>query len=345
MKSVSKVVVFVNIGSPDSYKRRDVGRYLAEFLTDEDVIDWPAPLRHLLVRGAIVPIRTGHTASLYKKIWTEEGAPLKVLTEEFVEKCQKKLKVPSFWAMRYANPSIKDVLSQIHQMYDDLEEVFVVPLYPQYAKSTVVSARKIFQKIKRELKATFKLSFLKPFSGESLYREVCYEKIKAFYQKEEGRHLLFSFHGMPLRHIRKESRRGFCLEREDCCQNPGEDEFFCYKAQALAFVQDMAKRLDLKEGDYSLCYQSRVGKGKWLSPDISDVLLSLRQRGIEDVWVFAPSFVTDCLETLEEIAIRGQEFFREKGGKNLKLIPCLNADDKWVDACCQLIENQGKENE
>lgn len=325
-----KGVLLVNLGSPDSTHPKDVKRYLGEFLMDERVIDVPKLLRAFLVKGIILNTRPKKSAAAYRKIWWKEGSPLIVISERFTEKIRELLDIPVALGMRYGSMSIQKGYQQLHEQ--GVDEVFLVPLYPHYAMSSfetvVVKAyevqQKHFPKIRTET--------LQPFYNHPEYIEVLSEKIKACLADFSHDYLLFSYHGIPERHIRKSDiTQGHCQLDDKCCDTPSKAHTACYRHQCLETTKEVAKYLGLTKGTYGTSFQSRLGRDPWLKPYTDAELERLpKEAHKKRLAVVTPAFVSDCLETLEEIAMEGKEEFEAAGGTDFIHIPCLNDDWAWA---------------
>lgn len=321
----------MNLGSPDSTEVKDVRRYLTEFLMDPRVIDYSWLGRTLLVRGIIVPFRAPKSAEAYKSVWTDQGSPLIVLTEQLREELQKRTDHEVVTAMRYGNPSPADAYDLLMQRIPELEEVILVPLYPHYAMSSYETAVVYAQEVHRKKKYPFKLSVIRPFYDDTRYQETLAESIRP-YLDQPFDHILFSYHGIPERHILKSDITGsHCLKGEGCCDRGSEAHKRCYRHQCFSTTQDTVRRLGIPEGKYSTSFQSRLGKDEWLKPYTAGRLQELAAQGIKRLLVVCPAFISDCLETLEEIAVEGKEIFVHAGGEEFRLIPCLNVQPIWVD--------------
>jgi protoporphyrin/coproporphyrin ferrochelatase len=321
----------MNLGSPDSTELKDVKRYLSEFLMDGRVIDYPYIFRQLLVNGIIVPFRTKKSAEAYRTIWTKEGSPLIGFTKKLQQKLQASISLPVEIAMRYGNPCPEDAFSNLMKREPEIEEVFAIPLYPHYAMSSFETAVEYTKECYTKNNYPFKLSFARPFYNDKDYIHAMAENIRPFLQQDYD-HILFSYHGVPERHIKKSDVTGsHCLTVNNCCEINSEAHKFCYRHQCFETTKLITQELGIDKDKFSNSFQSRLGKG-WLQP-FTDIRLSeLPKEGIKKLLVICPAFVSDCLETLEEIAIRGKETFLEAGGFEYEMIPCLNDHTLWVDA-------------
>lgn len=321
----------MNLGSPDSTSVKDVKRYLNQFLMDERVIDKPWLLRALLVKGIIIPNRVSNSAEAYKSIWTKKGSPLIVTTRQLQKALQNEIDEPVEIAMRYGNPSPEAAFDNLLKKQPKPEEVVAVPLYPHYAMSSYETAVEYAKQIHRRKKYSFKLTFVKPFYNDPNYLKSLAENIKPWLSKPYD-NILFSYHGLPARHIKKSDVTGcHCLQKENCCDVPSPAHDFCYRHQVFFTTNAVANILQIPREKYSISFQSRLGKG-WLEPFTDIRLQQFPSEGIKKLLVVCPAFVSDCLETLEEIAIRGKELFMEAGGEAYEMIPCLNTHPLWVKA-------------
>jgi len=325
-------VLLVNLGSPDSPSAGDVRRYLRQFLMDERVMDLPYVSRFLLVHACILPFRPKQSAEAYHKIWWPEGSPLVVISQRVCAQLQQRLPVPVALAMRYQHPSIEQGLQRLAS--EGAHEVSLVPLFPHYAMSSYETA---VEEVKR-VAARKGLGVgwvLPPFYQEPEYISALVASAEK-YLAEAYDHLLFSFHGLPERHLRKSDLTGcHCLSTPDCCTTPSPAHETCYRAQCFKTVQAFVAKAGVTK--YSVAFQSRLGRDPWLKPYTDLELVRLAQSGIKKMLVICPAFVSDCLETLEEIGMRGQESFREAGGSELTLIPCLNEHPLWIAALERMI--------
>lgn len=328
---MSKGVLLVNLGSPDSTKVEDVKKYLDEFLMDERVIDLPYLFRALLVKGIILNIRPKKSAKAYKKIWWEEGSPLIVITKRLTEKLQKNVSVPVEMAMRYGNPSIEYGLQQLRNQ--GVTDVLLLPLYPQYAMATTETIEVLAEKLVKEKFKTMKLTNFPAFYNRKEYIDALETVTKRHLEGYDFDHILFSYHGVPERHLKKTTpNHSKIIDTEYCCDPKSKVAERCYRTHCFETTRQLAERLGLKENQYSQAFQSRLGMDKWLTPFTSDRVEELAKTGVKKLAVLTPAFVADCIETLEEIEMEAGKDFIENGGENFKMIPCLNDDDSWVFA-------------
>ncbi len=329
----NRAVLLVNLGSPAAPDAASLRAYLDEFLMDPCVIQLPWLLRAILVKLLILPTRPAKSAEAYRSIWTERGSPLLALSEDMREKLQPLLDVPVHLAMRYGKPDISSELQKIAAT-PGIDEVLFIPLYPHYADSTVTTSIRAAEQAIKKQRLPLKLLTLPPFYDEPAYIRALLDSARPWLDRMGPKdHLLFSYHGLPELHITKADPTGqHCLQQENCCVVPSPAHATCYRHQVLRTTEAFVAAAQLQTGQYSLAFQSRLGRAKWLEPSTESSLQTLAARGVENVYVICPAFVTDCLETLEEIAIQGAESFIEAGGKSLQLIPCLNDHPQWL-AC------------
>ncbi len=328
----------MNLGSPDSTEVKDVKKYLDEFLMDERVIDKSWLFRALLVKGIIVPFRAPKSAEAYKTIWTKEGSPLIVNTIKLQQALQTEIEEPVEIAMRYGNPSPEVAFDNLLKREPGIEEVIAMPLYPHYAMSSYETAVESAKEIYKKKKYSFKLTLIKPFYNETNYLHALAENIKPYLNNDYD-HILFSYHGVPGRHIRKSDVTGcHCLQTDDCCEVASPAHEYCYRHQVKTTTKLVTEELNISKSKYSISFQSRLGKG-WLTPFTDIRLQELPAEGIKKLLVVCPAFVSDCLETLEEIEERGKEIFMKAGGESYEMIPCLNTNPLWVKAIVGYIKS------
>ena len=336
-----KGALLINLGSPDSPDPRDVKRYLGEFLMDERVIDLPKPLRTFLVKGIILNTRPKKSAKAYKKIWWEEGSPLIVLSKRLQKAVQKKVSVPMGLAMRYGSPSIKQGIKSL--VDQGVDEILLIPLYPQFAMATTETILVLAEKIKNEKYPELEFTVLPPFYNHPDYIRVLSQSIQEDLKDKKWEHLLFSYHGIPERHIRKSDiTKSHCKIDKSCCQTTSEAHQYCYRHQCYETTRQVAEYLELKEGTYSTSFQSRLGVDPWLQPYTDQTVARFAKKGIKNMAIVTPAFVSDCLETLEEIGMEAAEDFEEKGGEELHVIPCINTRTDWVNVMSRWIDQWAK---
>ena len=339
--SDKKAVLLVNLGSPDSTKVADVRRYLAEFLMDRYVIDVPYVLRLLIIYCFILPFRPKKSAEAYASIWWDEGSPLIILSKKLHTLVQQKCSLEVGLAMRYANPSIKFGIEQLLAKQPNLQELLLVPLYPHYAMASTLT---VIEKTKTVIKKHFPqltLSYIESFYNDPRYITALANSIKQHVDFDQFDKLLFSYHGIPERHVKKTDRtNSHCLKVENCCQTPcAEAQQFCYSHHVYETTRLVVEQLGLNNDQYLVAFQSRLGNDPWLTPATDQTIDQLAKDGVKRLAVVCPAFVSDCLETLEEIGEEAKESFLEHGGESFKLVPCLNDDPQWVDTLVELIED------
>ncbi len=332
-------VLLINIGTPDEPTPEAVGRYLREFLMDEYVLDMPFVKRWLLVNRVIVPRRKAYSAEHYQKVQMAEGSPLLVYTKRFAaglahELSDEKDDYAIEIGMRYGNPSIAMALRNLKKA--DADRIVAAPLYPQYTQSSFETAVVETKKRAKQLGLN-NLRFLDPFYADPEFIHASALMVADHLKAHSPDYTLFSFHGVPVRHIKQIDANGHCRINDACCAQVGPANRNCYRAQCHATARAIAEAVGLKANQYATCFQSQFGKDEWIGPAFEDLLVELPKRGIKTLAVACPSFVADCLETLEEIGIRGREEFREAGGEELTLVPCLNSDPLWIKAAANLI--------
>ncbi len=327
----------MNLGSPDSTEVKDVRKYLMEFLMDERVIDYPYILRALLVGGIIVPFRAPKSAEAYKTVWTKEGSPLVVTTKQQQDELQKIIDEPVEIAMRYRNPTMKNAYESLLKKVPGLEEVIAIPLYPHYAMSSYETAVAHAQEVHKKNKYNFKLTFIKPFYNEENYINALAERIKPFLQQDYDQ-ILFSYHGLPQRHMTKaDPTNCHCMKVENCCEVPSPAHATCYRHQCWTTTQIITSKLGIPKDKIGFSFQSRLGREEWLKPYTALRLEELPKEGVKKLLVVCPAFVSDCLETLEEIAVEGKESFMHAGGESFTFIPCLNIEPLWIQSMAKWI--------
>lgn len=336
-------IILMNLGSPDSTSRKDVKIYLDEFLMDKRVINKPYLLRLLLVRGIITPFRAAKSAEAYKTIWWKEGSPLVVLTQRLKEALQSRIDAPVEIAMRYGKPHPKTAYDKLLAKIPQLEEVVLVPLYPHYAMSSWETAVEYMKEIYVKYKYRFKLKIVPPFYNHPAYIEALAENMKP-YLKDEYDQLLFSYHGIPVSHIFKTGKIGaqHDVEAPEKCCDDKEAQNTCYRHQVIQTTLLTTEALGIERNKWAIAFQSRLGRDPWLLPSTQERLPNLPKEGVKKIKVVCPSFISDCLETLEEINERGKEDFMANGGVSYEYIPCLNTNEAWVAALEQLITETEK---
>ncbi|MFL2586319.1 MAG: ferrochelatase [Flavobacteriaceae bacterium] len=332
-----KGVLLVNLGSPKSPTPKDVKPYLEEFLMDERVIDVPKWFRSFLVKGIILKTRPKKSAKAYQKIWWEEGSPLIVLSERLHEKIVKKTSVPISLAMRYGQPSIALGLEELHQK--EVDEVLIIPLYPQHAMATTETILVLAEEIRAAQYPKMCFTHLPAFYNHADYIRVLSHSIQEYLQDKPWEHLLFSYHGVPERHIRKSDiTKCHCKIDNSCCQTKSDAHAYCYRHQCYETTRQVAEYLELRPGSFSTSFQSRLAGDKWLRPYTDKTVEKFAKTGTKNLAVVTPAFISDCLETLEEIGMEAKEDFKEKGGDEMHVVPCINDRDDWVNVLSRWID-------
>jgi len=327
-----KGALLVNLGSPKSPDAKDVKPYLDEFLMDKYVIDVPFLLRALLVRGIILRKRPEKSAEAYKKIWWDEGSPLIVLSKRMFAKVSQQVDIPMSLAMRYGAPSILSGLQELHDK--GVTEVLLFPLYPQHAMASTVTIEVLAEELRKKHFPQMNFTNVPAFYNRPDYIRELSKSIKKSLEFFEYDHLLFSYHGIPERHIRKtDVTKSHCKIDGSCCNTPSPAHEFCYRHQCYETTRKVVETLGIPEGKYSQTFQSRLAGDKWLEPYTDIEINKMPEKGIKKLAVVTPAFVADCLETLEEIAMEANHQFKAHGGEEFLAIPCLNDGDDW----CQTV--------
>jgi ferrochelatase len=330
-------VLLVNLGSPDSPNAGDVRRYLREFLMDERVLDAPYLFRLGIVHLAILPSRPKQSAEAYRKIWTTEGSPLVVTSLKVCAALRARTGLPVELGMRYQNPSITRAIEKLRRQ--GVTDLFLIPMFPHYAMSSYETAVERVRSVLAQSAPEMSLSVMAPYYDQPDYIAALVGTASEYLTSKYD-HFLFSFHGLPERHLRKaDPTSSHCLINNNCCTGANAIHKTCYRAQCFKTVQAFAELADLPKDKFSVAFQSRLGREPWLKPYTDQVIARLAATGTRKLLVICPAFVTDCLETLEEIGIRGQETFRQAGGEELTLIPCLNDHPLWIAALEKMINS------
>ncbi len=321
-------VLLLNLGSPRSYSVKDVRSYLNEFLSDERVLDGPYWFRKLILHACILPFRPKRSAEAYKSVWTKDGSPLLCTSYKQRDLLQAELDCPVAVAMRYGSPSIPDVIQELRDK--GVSHLFVMPLYPQYAMSSYETVLVKTMDCIEAYAPDMQVKVLQPFYEDPDYIEALCASAKP-YLSEGFDHLLFTFHGLPKRHLGiTDCSKAHCLKRKNCCKLDNPAHATCYRHQCFKVVELFTNKLGLDPKTYSVSFQSRLLRDPWLDPFTDHTVTRLAKEGTKRLLVISPSFVADCLETLEEIAIAAKENFLEHGGESLQLIPCLNEHPLFI---------------
>ena len=336
-KSKSTIgVLILNLGTPDSPKVGDVRRYLREFLMDGRVIDVPFLQRFLLVNLVIAPFRAPQSAKGYHELWTKDGSPLKVYGLGVARLLQESLgdDYHVVLGMRYQNPSIHAALEEFKGKA--IDQLIVLPMYPQYASASTGSTHeKVMDEIKSwEVVPTVKL--ISQFCSHPLFIKAFAERGRQHMSKTNYDYILFSYHGLPERQILKASCGDNC-RLGDCCQAYHAKNQYCYRAQCFETTRLLVKELGIKEGQYKVCFQSRLGKEPWIKPYTDEVIKGLAAKKVKKVLVCSPAFVADCLETTVEIGMEYKKIFMDLGGERWDLVESLNLSPAWIECLKQMV--------
>jgi ferrochelatase len=332
-------ILLVNLGTPDSPETKDVRKYLIEFLNDGRVIDIPALQRKLLVNFIIAPTRAPKSAAQYKEVWTKEGSPLLVYSQKLKTKLQQRMGSDYIveLAMRYQNPPLQSAIDKLLGK-DAVEKLIVVPLYPHYASSSTGSTVEKVMNVVKQKEVVPHTTIVGPFFNNPHFINAFAKSILAKNNMAEYDHFLFSYHGLPERHIMKGSAQcGMNCKLNDCCNSFSDTNYFCYRAECFETTKLLAAALNLKEGSYTSTFQSRLGRDPWIKPYTDKAIEELAKKGVKKVLAFSPAFVADCLETLFEIRVEYNRLFQEHGGTHLHLAESLNDNDTWVEALQNII--------
>ncbi len=328
-------VLLVNLGSPDAPTIPAVRRYLREFLMDGRVLDAPWPVRFFVVHGLILPFRPKQSAEAYHKIWTPDGSPLIVFSQKVQAELQRRLPMPVELAMRYQNPSIPRAVDRLRAQ--GVTDLLLIPLFPHYAMSSYETAVERVKEVLAQRAPQIALRVQPPYFADENYIAALVASAEPLLKRDFDR-LQFSFHGIPERHLRKsDPTKAHCLQAADCCNAASPAHATCYRHQCFETVKAFVARAGLPAGKYAVSFQSRLGRDPWLKPYTDFELERFARDGVQKLLVMCPAFVSDCLETLEEIGLRGRASFLAAGGKSFDLIPCLNNHGQWLTALEKMI--------
>ena len=332
-------VLLINLGTPDSPGVRDVRRYLTQFLNDPRVIDIPWLARKLLVNGIIVPFRAPKSAKVYKELWTKDGSPILIYANSVKEKVQAALGEDYIVeiGMRYQNPSIPSALEKLQK--HNPKKIILLTLFPHYASASTGSALEEALNVIRKWWVIPEIAVNSQYWDHEGYINAFVERGKQ-YDHTEYDHVIFSYHGLPERHVDKVYDAGLCNDR-DCEHEVNEENQYCYKATCYATSRALAERLDISEDRYTVSFQSRLDK-KWLRPFSDEVVEEQAKKGAKKLLVFSPAFTADCLETIIEIGSEYQEIFEEHGGEKVQLVESLNDHPLWIETLTDLVKSYGR---
>jgi len=331
LEAPKKGLLLINLGTPDAPTSGAVRRYLREFLSDPRVIDLNSLGRWLLLNLVILPTRPRRSAAAYRQIWGPDGSPLLHHSRELAREVGSRLDgVQVELAMRYGNPSIRSALGRLRD--GGVRELIVLPLYPQYAASSTASSLEKVYALLGESWDVLPVKVVPPFFDQPGFVSAFAQVARPALEASRAEHVIFSFHGLPERQIRKSDPSGaHCLASAGCCDRIQAENRGCYRAQCFHTARSIAGQLRLQAERYSVSFQSRLGRTPWIKPYTDLWVIELARRGVKRVAVICPAFVADCLETLEEIGIRGRESFKSAGGEELTLVPSLNAHPAWAE--------------
>ena len=326
-------ILLINLGSPKKLTKKSVREYLKVFLSDDYVLDLPKILQQIILRVFILPFRPKKTLEAYELIWTPEGSPLIISTESIANKLSLKTGWDVDYAMRYEDPSIENALLNFKSK--GIYKIIVISLYPHNAMATTITTEIETRIVANKLSEDFELVFTKPFFDNEIYINAISKTIKPHIEKASFDKIVFSYHGIPKRQAKKTDETGeHCFSDGNCCEIVGDGSKDCYRSHTRIASDLTAKKLGLSDDQWEVAYQSRLGPG-WLTPFTDKRLAELPEEGKKNIAVLCPSFISDCLETLEEIDIRGRKTFFDAGGKNMTYIPCLNDSEDTIN----LLEN------
>jgi len=329
-------VLLINLGSPKELTKKSVRNYLRVFLSDDNVVDIPKFFQQLILRLFILPFRPKNTLEAYEKIWTKQGSPLIISTQSIAKKLSKKTGWFVEYAMRYEEPSIENAL--INLKNNGKNKIYVISLYPHNAMATTLTTELETRVVANKISNDFELIFTKPFYDNEIYINAMSNSIKPYIENDTFDKIIFSYHGIPKRQAKKTDETGnHCFSTGECCEVAGNGSKDCYRSHTRIASMLTAEKLGLSEDQWEIAYQSRIGPG-WLTPFTDKRLAELPKEGKDNIAILCPSFISDCLETLEEIDIRGRETFFTAGGRNMTYIPCLNDSEETINLLENLIE-------
>ena len=325
--------LLINLGSPKELSKKSVRQYLRVFLSDDNVVDLPKFFQQFILRLFILPFRPKNTLEAYEKIWTKEGSPLIISTESIANKLTEKTGWNVEYAMRYEEPSIEKALHKFKK--NEINKIYVISLYPHNAMATTVTTELETRNVAMNISNDFELIFTKPFFDNEEYINAMVNSIRPYVENKSYDKIIFSYHGIPKRQAKKTDETGeHCFSTSNCCEVENDGSKDCYRSHTRIASDLTAKKLGLEDDQWEIAYQSRIGPG-WLTPFTDKRLAKLPEEGKDNIAILCPSFISDCLETLEEIDIRGRETFLKAGGKKMTYIPCLNDSEDTIN----LLEN------
>lgn len=334
-------IVLINTGSPDAPEIPETRAYLRQFLSDPRVIDLSPLGRWLLLNFVILPFRPKNSAEAYKTIWTGRGSPLIFHSRDFAEALGTYLPDALIEiGMAYGKPSVPTAMDAVLER--GATRILLVPMFPQYASATVGSVLELAYTYAASKPNVPPVAVLPPFYKEpeflNAWAAVAAPELDAF----KPDHIIMSYHGLPVRQIYKSDPTGqHCLKRENCCEQYFNHNPMCYRAHCLATTKGIVERLDLRPDDYTLAFQSKLGRTPWLEPATDQTVVALAQRGVKRLAVLSPAFVADCIETIEEIGVQAKESFEQHGGEAFLLVPSLNEHPAWVEGFAAILRRHG----
>lgn len=330
-------ILLINLGSPKKLTKKSVKEYLKVFLSDDYVLDLPKILQQIILRVFILPFRPKKTLEAYELIWTPEGSPLITSTESIANKLSLKTGWDVDYAMRYEDPSIENALLNFKNK--GIYKIIVISLYPHNALATTITTEMETRIVAYKLSEDFELVFTKPFFDNEIYINAIANTIKPCIEKASFDKIVFSYHGIPKRQAKKTDETGeHCFSDSNCCEIAGDGSKDCYRSHTRIASDLTAKKLGLSDDQWEVAYQSRLGPG-WLTPFTDKRLAELPEEGKKNIAVLCPSFISDCLETLEEIDIRGRKTFFDAGGEIMTYIPCLNDSEDTINLLENLVKS------
>ena len=330
-------ILLINLGSPKKLTKKSVREYLKVFLSDDYVLDLPKILQQIILRVFILPFRPKKTLEAYELIWTPEGSPLIISTESIANKLSLKTGWDVDYAMRYEDPSIENALLNFKNK--GIYKIIVISLYPHNALATTITTEMETRIVANKLSEDFELVFTKPFFDNEIYINAIANTIKPCIEKASFDKIVFSYHGIPKRQAKKTDETGVhCFSDSNCCEIAGDGSKDCYRSHTRIASDLTARKLGLSDDQWEVAYQSRLGPG-WLTPFTDKRLAELPEEGKKNIAVLCPSFISDCLETLEEIDIRGRKTFFDAGGEIMTYIPCLNDSEDTINLLENLVKS------
>jgi ferrochelatase len=299
------------------------------------VIDIPAILRFFLVNFIIVPFRASKSAKIYRELWTKDGSPILIFGRAIQDKLQLALgnEFDVYLAMRYQNPSMDDILAKMEK--NNYNKIIIIPLFPQYASASTGSAIDKTMKLIRKWWIIPEIRIISQFYDNEGYLNTIVERAKQ-YNIDEYDHILFSYHGLPVRQVDKVYSDGTLCEEHNCESEINDSNTYCYKATCYATSRLLVEKLNIPKEKYTVCFQSRLDK-KWLEPFSDKVIVDQAKKGAKKLLVFSPAFVADCLETTIEIGKEYQQLFEENGGEKIQLVESLNDHPLWINTLKKMV--------